>query len=109
MNRLLTDNGSPVELSGNAAPMTGTPVAREREHELAGALRIAKFGTGRWVLSTGAVVWSEEVYRIFLCAPALQHPRYEEPWGIYTPDTLPNCSREDCIRDGPFKWLRGAV
>jgi hypothetical protein len=109
LNRLASNNGSRDELSGNVAPMTGTRAERQREHELAEAHRIAKMGIWSWVRSTTAVTWPGNIYRIFHVDRGVPSPRYEGQCGLYTPDTLPNYSREDRIQDESFKWLRGAV
>jgi hypothetical protein len=47
--------------------------------------------------------------RIFHREPVLPPPRYIEQWGQYTADVLPDCSREDRIRDRQFKRPKGAV
>lgn len=61
---------------------------RRKSVELEEAQRISH--TGNWTLDikTGAIIWSEELYRIFGLDPALPAPNIDEHAQILTPESL---------------------
>lgn len=61
-----------------AAERQRSHVALQRsEHMLAESQRIAHVGTWIWDLAAGALVWSDEVYRIFGLEPGSIEPSYD--------------------------------
>jgi PAS domain S-box-containing protein len=110
------------------ARLTGLKASlEERERQLAEAYRIARLGTWRWVVATGKVTWSEEVYRTFSKDPGKPPPPYEEIIALYAPASrrlveaaLDRCRREGepyhldmelCLPGGEARWVssRGQV
>jgi hypothetical protein len=59
----------------------------ERERELVEAQRLAKLGTYRWNLHSGAVTWSRELYRIFERDPALPPLAFEEHCSVFAKES----------------------
>ncbi len=49
---------------------------------------MAQFGMWRWVRATDTITWSDEVYRIIGCDPALPPPGHEELLLRHTADSL---------------------
>jgi diguanylate cyclase (GGDEF)-like protein/PAS domain S-box-containing protein len=58
----------------------GRNALEERERQLAQAQRLAHFGSWEWHLSTGRVVWSEELYRIYELDPAALEGDADYSW-----------------------------
>jgi PAS domain S-box-containing protein len=62
-------------------------VLRQREAELRDAQRVAHLGNWWWEPATDAVVWSEEIYRVFGLDPQRSAPSVEEQQRLYTPES----------------------
>ena len=58
----------------------GRSALEERERQLAQAQRLARFGSWEWHFSTGRVVWSEEMYRIYELDPTALEDDLDYTW-----------------------------
>ena len=59
----------------------------ESKQELKEAQRLAKLGSWVWDPETDIVAWSEELYRISGCDPALPAPRFQDQHRLYAPES----------------------
>ncbi len=60
----------------------------ERNGSLAEAQQLAQLGSWEWDLASGHLAWSDEVFRIFGCAPGDHEPSMERFWQVVHPDDL---------------------
>lgn len=83
--------GPVVGLRGTVLDITEQRATREalRAHEtqLQEAQRVAHVGSWDRILKTGAIVWSEELYRMFGLDPTLPVPGFEDLVQFYTPES----------------------
>ena len=73
-----SDDGSLLRINGTSQDVTDQLIVAEKlarsEHSLANAQRIAHIGNWDLNIETGAVWWSDEMYRIYGLAPAAPDP-----------------------------------
>jgi PAS domain S-box-containing protein len=63
--------------------------ARDAERRLKEAQQLASLGSWRWDLATDAVVWSDELFRIFGLPPGSTAPRFADQRGLYAVSDWP--------------------
>lgn len=73
-----------VSLRDITAAKQAEAALRMSEVALAEAQRVARLGGWRWDVTTGAVEWSDELYRIFGRDLSLPPPDFEENFALYT-------------------------
>lgn len=75
---------------------------RRSEAELKEAQRVAQVGSWSWSLETGAITWSDELYRIAGLDPSLPPPSYEDFSKLYTPESWQRLRQavQETIRTG---------
>lgn len=78
---------------------------RLREAQLADAQRVAQIGSWYWNAESGAVTWSDELFRIFGHEPGKFGPSYERYLALVHPDDRPRVEQAvgEAMRSGtPF-------
>ncbi|HEV2426451.1 MAG TPA: PAS domain S-box protein [Terriglobia bacterium] len=75
---------------------------RRSEAELKDAQRVAQVGSWSWSLETGAITWSDELYRIAGLDPSQPPPSYEEFSRFYSPESWQRLRQavQETIRTG---------
>jgi PAS domain S-box-containing protein len=83
-------NGQPAYAIGQVQDITARKRAeesiRESRRQLAEAQKLAQLGSWQWILETGEVSWSEELYRILGMDPATDSPSYSSFFERVHPD-----------------------
>lgn len=78
---LYNDLGQPTHLLGVSLDITALKQTeaslQDSKDRLSEAERIAHLGSWEWNMLTGELIWSEETYRIFGCAPGKDQPSYD--------------------------------
>lgn len=76
-----TADGQPSRMVGTNTDITGQKTLQARlqqsQQHLAKAQQIARFGSWRWDITSGEVLWSDEVFQIFDLLPGDSTPTYE--------------------------------
>lgn len=81
---------------------TAERALRRSESELAAAQEIAQLGNWAWDVASGAITWSDEVYRIFGVQPANFSPNYSDFLRFVHPaDREPLTTAIDQALNGP--------
>jgi PAS domain S-box-containing protein len=75
---------------------------RTRERQLVMAQQIGRMGSWEWDIRSGAVVWSDEMCRIFGQDPATARPSYDAFFALVHPDDRARVQRltDESARDG---------
>jgi len=75
---------------------------RDNQERLREAQRLACLGHWHWDLATGRHTWSEEIYRLHGCDPALPPPAFPEIRSHFVPESWPRLSAaiERCLQAG---------
>ena len=68
---------------------------RKQGRSLAKAQQVAKLGHYEWDLKTGAIIWSDELYRIFGLDPDIYSPTPENFWELVYPEDVYMISGEN--------------
>jgi PAS domain S-box-containing protein len=118
---LRDSTGEVVSLHGTTQDITerkkGEETLRAKEHDLAEAQRLAHIGSWDWDIDSGAIRWSEELYRIYGLDPSQPAPAFEDLPKLYTPETwnrmqqamaensLPDMDMELIRPDGSKRWI----
>jgi PAS domain S-box-containing protein len=101
-----TPDGEIERMTGILRDITVAKLAmeavRQREAELSEAQRLAKVGSWQWDAGSGAVSWSEELYRIAGRHQSLPPVSYEEHEQLYSPESWERLRRavEEALRSG---------
>ena len=113
--------GEVVSLHGTTQDITerktNEEALRAKEHDLAEAQRLAHVGSWEWGIDSGAIHWSEELYRIHGLDPSKPAPAFEDLPNVYTPETwgclqramaansFPAMDLELIRPDGSKRWI----
>jgi PAS domain S-box-containing protein len=113
--------GEVVSLHGTTQDITerkmNEEALRAKEQDLAEAQRLAHVGSWEWDIDSGAIHWSEELYRIYGLDPTQPAPAFEDLPKLYTPQTwnrmqqamaansLPDMDMELIRPDGSKRWI----
>jgi len=113
--------GEVVSLHGTTQDITerktNEEALRAKEHDLAEAQRLAHVGSWEWDIDSGAIHWSEELYRIHGLDPSKPAPAFEDLPNVYTPETwgclqramaansFPAMDLELIRPDGSKRWI----
>jgi PAS domain S-box-containing protein len=122
---LFDRQGRRLRIIGMATNVTARKDIEEalqrKDAQLAEAQRIAKLGSWRWELTSDAVTWSEELYRICGLDPNLPAPNFKEHPQLFTSESWQRlrCAVEQALHigkpyeldielvcpDGTTRWL----
>jgi PAS domain S-box-containing protein len=118
---LRDSTGEVVSLHGTTQDITerktNEEALRAKEHDLAEAQRLAHVGSWEWDIDSGAIHWSEELYRIHGLDPSQPAPALEDLPNVYTPETwgclqramaahsFPAMDLELIRPDGSKRWI----
>ncbi len=100
------ESGNPIGLRGVTMDITDRKVAEEKlnvkEQQLTEAQRLAQIGSWDWDPGTGAVNWSEEMFRIVGLDGTQPAPRFEDQASLHTADSwsLLNSTVSNALKTG---------